>query len=61
MGAKCPKRGEVFELPFRPSLVHFGPWRYTKCPACGKGGMMNKFVSDLVTWSPTSRFSTFAG
>jgi hypothetical protein len=52
MRAKCPKCGAVFELPLQPSLIHIGPWRYTKCPACGKGGLMNNFVSDPVTWPP---------
>jgi predicted nucleic-acid-binding Zn-ribbon protein len=52
MRAKCPKCGAVFEVEVGLSLVHVGPWRYTKCPACGKRSMMNNFVTDEVTWPP---------
>jgi len=52
MRAKCPKCGAVFEVKLGLSLVHVGPYRLTKCPACGKFSMMNTFVSDPVTWPP---------
>jgi len=52
MRAKCPKCGAVFDVALGMSLVHIGPWRRTKCPACGKSSMMNNFVSDPITWPP---------
>jgi predicted RNA-binding Zn-ribbon protein involved in translation (DUF1610 family) len=54
MRAKCPKCGAVFEVKVGLSLVHFGPYRSTKCPACGKRSITNNFVSDLITWPPDS-------
>lgn len=54
MRARCPKCQAVFEVKASPSLVHLGPWRFTKCPACGKSSMTNNFVSDAVTWPPDS-------
>jgi hypothetical protein len=48
--AKCPKCGAVFEVALGISPIHVGPWRYTKCPACGKKSMMNNFVNDPITW-----------
>lgn len=50
MRAKCKKCGNVFEMPWAPSLVHIGSLKYTKCPACGKRSMMDTNVSDPVTW-----------
>jgi len=55
MRAKCPKCGAVFEVKPGISLIHVGPWRYTKCPACGKSSMMNNFVSDPITWPPEEK------
>ncbi len=55
MRGKCPKCGAVFEIKLSPSLIHIGPWRYTKCPACGKNSMMNNFVSDPITWPPEAK------
>ena len=52
MRAKCPKCHAVFEVKPIPSLVHIGPWRSTKCPACGKTSITNNFVSDPITWPP---------
>jgi ribosomal protein S27AE len=52
MRAKCPKCGAVFDVSLGVSLFHVGPWRLTKCPACGKRSMMNNFVNDPVTWPP---------
>ena len=54
MRAKCPKCGAVFEVNLGPSLVHLGPWRSTRCPACGKRSITNNFVSDPITWPPES-------
>jgi len=50
MRAKCPKCQAVFDVKLGVSLIHVGPWRYTKCPACGKSSMMNNFVNDPITW-----------
>ena len=50
MRARCPKCTAVFEVAMGISIIHAGPWRYTKCPACGKRGIMNNFVTDPVTW-----------
>jgi len=52
MRAKCPKCHAVFEVDIGISLVHFGPWRSTKCPACGKRSITNNFVNDPITWPP---------
>ena len=52
MRAKCPKCQAVFDVKLGLSIVHVGPWRYTKCPACGKSSMMNNFVNDPITWPP---------
>jgi NAD-dependent SIR2 family protein deacetylase len=50
MRAKCSKCKNVFETPLTISLVHIGPLRLMKCPACGKTSMINTFVSDPITW-----------
>jgi predicted nucleic acid-binding Zn-ribbon protein len=55
MRGKCPKCGAVFDIKPMPSLIHVGPWRYTKCPACGKSSMMNNFVKDPITWPPEAK------
>ena len=55
MRGKCPKCGAVFDIKPMPTLIHVGPWRYTKCPACGKSSMMNNFVGDPITWPPEAR------
>jgi len=51
---KCKKCGNVFEYEYKPldSLVHLGPYKYIKCPACEKSGWFNVYssVKDLVTW-----------
>ena len=52
MRAKCPKCHAVFEVSIGPSLVHLGPWRSTKCPACGKRSITNNYVNDPITWPP---------
>jgi ribosomal protein S27AE len=55
MRAKCPKCGNVFEVKPGLTLVHVGPYRRIKCPACGKKSMMNNFVKDPITWPPEER------
>jgi ribosomal protein S27AE len=60
MRAKCPKCGAVFEVSVGPSLVHMGPWRSTKCPACGKRSITNNFVKDPITWPPEAADKTEA-
>ena len=52
MRAKCSKCKNVFEAKLTISLVHIGPLRLMKCPACGKTSMMNTFVNDRITWPP---------
>jgi NAD-dependent SIR2 family protein deacetylase len=53
---KCKKCGNVFELDYKPldSFVHLGPYKYLKCPACGKSSLFNVYssVKDPVTWPP---------
>lgn len=41
MTAKCQKCGAVFEYAMGISLIHVGPLKYIRCPACGKRSMMN--------------------
>jgi ribosomal protein S27AE len=49
MRAKCPKCGSVFEVKPGFTLVHAGPYRRIKCPACGKKSIMNNLVNDPIT------------
>jgi predicted nucleic acid-binding Zn-ribbon protein len=53
---KCKKCGNVFEHQHQPldSLIHLGPIRMLKCPACGKSSFFNSLssVNDPVTWPP---------
>jgi len=55
MRAKCPKCGAVFEVALGISLFHAGPYRSTKCPACGKRSFTNNFVNDPITWPPEQK------
>jgi NAD-dependent SIR2 family protein deacetylase len=56
---KCSKCGNVFELENRiraelqGGLVHLGPYKLLKCPACGKRSFFNVYssVKNPVTWS----------
>jgi predicted RNA-binding Zn-ribbon protein involved in translation (DUF1610 family) len=50
--AKCPKCGAVFDASRSLSLVHLGPMRQLKCPACGKISFMNTGVNEPLTWPP---------
>ncbi len=56
---KCKKCGNVFEHKYNPldSMVHLGPYKYIRCPACGKNGWFNVYssVKDAVTWPPEAR------
>ena len=55
---KCSKCGNVFELGNRwtaglqGGMVHLGPYKLLKCPACGKRSFFNVYssVKDSVTW-----------
>jgi NAD-dependent SIR2 family protein deacetylase len=55
---RCSKCGNVFELENRfkaelgGGLVHLGPYKRLKCPACGKPSFFNVYssVKDPVTW-----------
>lgn len=53
---KCKKCGNVFEYEYRPldSIVHLGPIKMLKCPACGKSSFFNTLssVKNPVTWPP---------
>ena len=55
MRGKCPKCGAVFNIKMGLSVLHVGPYRLTKCPACGKRSMMNNFVTDPITWPPEEK------
>jgi NAD-dependent SIR2 family protein deacetylase len=55
MKAKCSKCGNVFEAQLTISLIHIGPLRLMKCPACGKTSMMNAFVIEPITWPPEEK------
>ena len=58
---KCKKCNNVFEISYSSavvaSIVHFGPLRPVKCPACGKTSWMNfsTSVKDPLTWPPETR------
>jgi DNA-directed RNA polymerase subunit RPC12/RpoP len=53
---KCSKCGNVFEMSFMSGvaagLVHLGPYKLLKCPACGKRSFFNLYssVQESVTW-----------
>ncbi|MGD0978576.1 MAG: hypothetical protein ABR962_05475 [Candidatus Bathyarchaeia archaeon] len=54
---KCSKCGNVFEMDLstavvRGALLHIGPYKWLKCPACGRRSMFNIYssVKDPVTW-----------
>lgn len=54
---KCKKCGNVFEISNSSAvtqglLLHVGPYKPIKCPACGKRNMMNIYssVNDPITW-----------
>ena len=56
---KCKKCGAVFEYTYTPmaSLVHLGPYKSVKCPACDKSSWQNAYssVKDPITWSPEAK------
>ncbi len=56
---KCKKCGSVFEYEYQPSgsLVHFGPYKLIRCPACGKNSFFNAYssVKDPVTFPPEQK------
>jgi hypothetical protein len=51
---KCKKCGAVFEYEYKvmSSLVHVGPYKIVKCPACEKNSFVNVYssVKDPLTW-----------
>ena len=55
---KCSKCGNVFELGNRfvveaqGGLIHLGPYKLLKCPACGRRSFFNVYssVKEPVTW-----------
>jgi DNA-directed RNA polymerase subunit RPC12/RpoP len=51
---KCKKCGNIFEYEHHPldSIIHFGPVRRIRCPACRKSSFFNflSSVKDPVTW-----------
>jgi hypothetical protein len=53
---KCKKCGAVYEFDYKilDSLVHLGPYKYLKCPSCGKNSFFNVYssVKDPVTYPP---------
>jgi hypothetical protein len=56
---RCKKCGNVFEYEYHPldSMVHLGPIRWVRCPACRKSGFFNfmSSVKDQVTWPPQEK------
>jgi NAD-dependent SIR2 family protein deacetylase len=56
---KCKKCGAVYEYQYQPlgSLVHAGPYKFVKCPACGKSSFTNAYssVKDPITWPPEAK------
>ena len=50
MRAKCKKCGVIFDASRSFSIVHIGPLKQLKCPACGKTSFMNTYVKDPLTW-----------
>jgi hypothetical protein len=53
---KCKKCGAVFEYDYKPldSIVHLGPYKYIKCPSCGKSSFFNVYssVKEPITYPP---------
>ncbi len=53
---KCKKCGAVFEYDYKPldSFVHLGPFKWIKCPSCGKNSFFNVYssVNEPVTYPP---------
>ena len=55
---KCSKCGNVFELENRlvaevhGGLIHLGPYKFLKCPVCGRRSFFNIYssVKEPVTW-----------
>jgi ribosomal protein S27AE len=51
---KCGKCGNVFEYEYKPmaSLVHLGPYKRIRCPACSKNSFFNVYssVKDSITY-----------
>jgi predicted nucleic acid-binding Zn-ribbon protein len=56
---KCKKCGNVFEYEYKPldSMVHLGPYKRIRCPACGKSSFFNVYssVNDPVTYPPQEK------
>ena len=54
---KCKKCGAVFEYKPGLSLVHAGPYKTVKCPACKKTSFMNTSsnVKEPLTWPPEEK------
>ncbi len=56
---KCGKCGNVFEYEYKvlASMVHLGPYKRIRCPACGKSSFFNVYssVKDPVTWPPQQK------
>ncbi len=56
---KCKKCGSVFEYKYEPldSLVHIGPYKRIRCPACGKSSFFNVYssVEDSLTFPPEQK------
>ncbi len=56
---KCKKCVNVFEYKYQPldSIVHLGPYKRIRCPACGKSSFFNVYssVKDPVTYPPQEK------
>jgi hypothetical protein len=55
MRAKCSKCHVVFDASRSISMLHFGPFKQFKCPACGKINFMKIYVKDSITWPPEEK------
>lgn len=58
MKAKCRKCGAVFDASKSYSGIHFGPFKYIDCPACGKSSIMNAYVREALTWPQNQKSET---
>ncbi len=50
MHAKCSKCPAVFDASRSILMLHIGPFKQLKCPACGKISFMKTYLKDSITW-----------
>jgi hypothetical protein len=48
----------VFDASKSFSEIHFGPFKYLDCTACGKSSIMNAYVKEEVKWLQNQKSET---